>query len=561
MELRDENRVTVVFSSNIVPFLQLIMTLYALFQLENTYRFAEKYQKLIGRFCFISLFILGIYQLTLYGRILLFKYMPIHFSELSSVIYGITYPVMITGLLRYRLVMEKVSIPREAVYSSITLLLTGAFFLGVGFLAFLFKWFHIDFTYFEKTLFIFSLCLFIALGIGSGTMRKRITRVINDNFYTRKYDYQKQFFQLNQTLMAGDDLDSAVVSIVENMKYSVTVDNAFVFFHDLQDGNYYIQNNKEQSTKANIILSSDNNLIKILEENKKSFDILNLSGFDTHTFQEFSQDLVMKELKVDAVFPILNGDEFLGILALSGGRSAHFDDEDVELINAFTNSLGGVIFKTRILNERIEQKQFESFSHVASFLIHDIKNQVATLSLISKNADKNLHNPAFHQSMLTSVRSCSKNLTELIDKLSSAPKQQQLNIENHTLSDVIDEVINSSGVKILQELDFTVNIDEEQTAKIDRQSLFFILKNLFQNALEAMDYKGLLTVTSGRVDDASDKFTKMFFRSVKFFNSFNHYILVEDDGPGMSDKYIRGKMFSTVFINKREGIWNWLVPV
>ena len=68
-----------------------------------------------------------------------------------------------------------------------------------------------------------------------------------------------------------------------------------------------------------------------------------------------------------------------------------------------------------------------------------------------------------------------------------------------------------------------------------------------------MDYKGLLMVTSGSSHDVSDKFTKMFVRSSKFFNPFNHYILVKDDGPGMTETYIRQEMFKPFSSTKEKG--------
>ena len=88
-------------------------------------------------------------------------------------------------------------------------------------------------------------------------MRKKITRLVNDIFYKRKYDYYAQFYHLHKTIVAGTNLTNTVTELVENMKYSVTVDDAFVFFLNWQDENYYLQLNKEQSTVPDLVIGCD----------------------------------------------------------------------------------------------------------------------------------------------------------------------------------------------------------------------------------------------------------------------------------------------------------------
>ena len=48
-------------------------------------------------------------------------------------------------------------------------------------------------------------------------------------------------------------------------------------------------------------------------------------------------------------------------------------------------------------------RQFESFNRMSAFVVHDLKNLVAQLSLLLSNADRHKHNPAFQEDMLETI--------------------------------------------------------------------------------------------------------------------------------------------------------------
>ena len=137
------------------------MAVYTLYLLESTYRFAEKYQKKIGRLCFLSLGILTAHQIFS-----LWKNPIIQFY--TSTVYGHSFsnlrgnlpcgptgiPTLSPGGREKFLYLEMRYTPQQRCF------LTGASFLGVALTVFVFRWLKLDFTYFENFLLIFSLCFF-----------------------------------------------------------------------------------------------------------------------------------------------------------------------------------------------------------------------------------------------------------------------------------------------------------------------------------------------------------------------------------------------------------------
>jgi putative PEP-CTERM system histidine kinase len=541
--------------SLIAPSVQILISIYVLYLLEHTYRLAQEYQRRIARLGFFGIGSLAVFMVVCFSHVLLYHDLPSHFAEASSVVYGVVYPVVLLGFFRYRLGSERIAVPRDSVYSSATVLLTGAAFFGVACTVLAFKWLKIDFNYFELFLVVFTLCFLTILGMGSGTMRRQISRFIDQRFYSRKYDYQNQFFRLHRSMLAGAEVEGALTELVENMKYSLTVGDAFFFKRNWQDGNFYQHENKEEATLRGLVIHGDSTLIQYLARNKAPVDLLH----DKEDFHEIREAVLAEplvaQLRFDALFPVFIGELLAGILALQGGRKRPFDNEDLSLVEVFTNSIGDVLFKNQVLKERIEKKQFESFHHVASFIIHDIKNQVATLNLVVKNAERNLNNPSFQTSMMTSLRSCAGNLQSLIDRLSVPTRRSGVERSSVPLRPLLEEVAENSGVYNVPSVQFSLEGEDGPPILIDRQELFFVIRNLIKNALEAMGENGRLTLRHGYLEaGAPPRLRELFGGGERFFTSFSAFVLVEDTGGGMTPEFMKNRLFQPFATTKEKGV-------
>jgi putative PEP-CTERM system histidine kinase len=532
---------------------QLIIVLYSLFILENTFRFAQKYQRNIGRLCFLSLLLILIFQLCFSTYLLLYNMLNEKLIYVSFAVYGIAFPFLLVGLIRYRLGTEYIAIPQNAVFYSVSLLLSAAVFLGIGFTVAVFRYFNIDFTYFEKTLIIFSLCFFVLLVIGSGTIRKRISRFISSNFYFHKFDYREQFFNLHRSYMTGENVENTLTEIIENMKFSVTAVDAFIFLKNDADGHFYMHENKESATASDCIIRGDSRIVAELSQKLTPFEFNLLIEKNAMLSVDSSDTTFIKILKADIVFPIECRNQLLGILALKLEHEIKLDNEDIALVEIFAQSIGDVIFKNKMLTERVESKQFESFSRLSSFIIHDIKNQIATLSLLSGNAEKNIDIPEFRKSLLVTLKSCTVNLESLVEKLKSPPQTTALKLKRLDINIIIDRVIENTGIQAIKTIEFTFKRNNVIPCEMDEESLFYAVKNIVVNSLDAMNKKGKLVIETGKVNPLTDKLLHFKDSGKEFFFGYNNYIMVSDSGCGMSREFIEEKLFHPFITTKDKG--------
>jgi len=439
-------------------------------------------------------------------------------------------------------------------YSSYTLLLTGAVFITLGLSVTFMKRMGFVYSYFEIFLFSFSFIFFIVLAVSSPAMRKRIIRSISSRLYTRKYDYYQQFFRLNSTNLSGNDMRLSITRLIQYLKETLTVDDIYVFILDNQDGNFHIHHNPEIKTRTDIFFHSNNIIINFLINTLKPVDFYKSNN---KLFQYMATDIkdsIIDELDISTIFPVLYENRLTGLLALKKTKDIILDEEDVKLISSFARSIGNIIFQHQILKDRIEQKQFESFNHISSFIIHDIKNQVATLKLLINNAKSNINNPEFQKSLLMSLNNCSTDLQNLIDKFTSPPKEESIILKDAIVDNIIEEVISTLHINSNPDIRIKFDLNSEIPVLIDKISFRYILINLFTNALDAMENRGVIKIYTNDIYRISEEIILKNNINTDFLNNKKVFIMISDSGKGMTEDFITNKLFHPFSSTKDKGI-------
>src|SRR6202008_1448126 len=74
-------------------------------------------------------------------------------------------------------------------------------------------------------------------------------------------------------------------------------------------------------------------------------------------------------------------------------------------------------------SERLPRsRDFEAFHRLTSFVIHDLKNSISALSMLSENALKNFDDPEFQRDALRTVAKTVDRMKALLGRLSGPPE-------------------------------------------------------------------------------------------------------------------------------------------
>lgn len=528
-----------------------LLTLYIL---EKIFRLTSTVQKRFFSQFLFSTAAIALGSMILLARMLFYNSIDFLIIQLHAALCGIFFPGLLYGLTRYRLWQEHIAIGRGIVYTSFTLLFFGIFLVVLGILASVIRFTGIDFDEFEEFVILFFLLFIAIIVFFSPQMRKTITALTRKYVYKSKYDYRDQLLRLHKAHQTPGSVTQTIKLFIDNLQFTIVTKNAYVFIRSANENNFsLISADNVTAPSGSVTLRANAPLIQMFEHH-------DLSALNLH--QELpaqlastieSEKLTLDKMNISHLFAIRYDSLLLGILCIDSGNHS-FDSEDLMIITMFCESIGTALYRDKIHTEHVEQKQFESFNHMASFILHDIKNQVATLSLVTKNAKANIADTEFHPILLRSLENCSTNLSLLIEKLKAPPRKDALIRTMVDCNEVISLVVNQSRDTVPNGISLTLHTEKLPLVNIDRQALIFILKNLIINAIEAIDQKGLISCSTGVLEQFVRDDTYHFCLTPGDRENRTVYLMIEDNGKGMSRTFIENSLFKPFSTTKDKGV-------
>ena len=233
------------------------------------------------------------------------------------------------------------------------------------------------------------------------------------------------------------------------------------------------------------------------------------------------------------IVPLSMQDEVVGfaVLARSRGRVT-VNWEISDLLKTAGCQAATYVAQAHAAEALARSKQFESFNKMSAFVVHDLKNLVAQLSLLLRNAQRHKHNPQFQEDMLGTIESSVNKMNRILMQLRSGglPVERPVPVR---LGDVVTRAVASkSAYRPSPRLDLAAE-DLWVTASAER--LERVVGHLVQNAVEATPDDGRVDVRVSRQgDDAT--------------------IEVRDTGKGMSEEFMRETLFKPFESTKRTGM-------
>jgi signal transduction histidine kinase len=187
-----------------------------------------------------------------------------------------------------------------------------------------------------------------------------------------------------------------------------------------------------------------------------------------------------------------------------------------------------------------ETRQFESFLRLSAMLTHDLKNAIASLSLLVRNMEHKFHHEEFRADAMRSLTEATDKLRNLVSKLSEPVRSMSGEFGRPRPTDLVPimrRVLDTVAVPYSTQHQIVTNLPESLTASVDAERMEKVMENLVLNALEAMGSEpGVLTIEGGELEAE-----RVFFS-------------VRDTGPGMSEEFQHRHLFRPFATTKRKGV-------
>jgi len=225
-------------------------------------------------------------------------------------------------------------------------------------------------------------------------------------------------------------------------------------------------------------------------------------------------------------------DELLGFIVLKHSLgNVTFNWEVSDLLKVAARQAAAHLAQMRASNQLIVARQFESFNRTTTFIIHDLKNLVAQLSLLLANAEKHKQNPEFQADMLDTVASAVTRMNKVLTQLRR--DNDEARSQSVALADVLaDAAASKQAFKLRPQLDLP---PASLRVRAERERLTRAIGHLLQNALEATPPNGQVSLRG-------------------FKESGQAIVEIADTGSGMDEEFIRTRLFQPFDSTKGAGM-------
>lgn len=503
----------------------LVYLVAALIQLEQTLvhttltdRWKIKFE-LLGSGAFLAILIIY------YSQGLLFRTINMQLVPMRTLVLIVTMAMLFYSRLKRGSGNVYVHISQQIACKSVVLLAVGMYIIFLGFVGEGMKHFGDGF----QRAMIFSFVFFVGFGLFiillSETVKRRVTVFIHKNFYQNKYDYRKQWLQFTERLSSSHSSENLLNSIVSEFCDTFGMGTGVLFIID-QERKIYQQASFIGMDRNDVSFGINDITIQKLISSSWIIDLRdNVTSPENYCYRAFFRN-------TDACFiiPLFMNETVDGFILLGRPHSTEeiYTYEDFDLMKTLAKQASSALLNLRLSDQLACSRELAAIGKVSTFVMHDLKNLVSTLSLLIENAQEHITVPAFQDDLLLSLGNTVFKMRTIISRLKHLPEKSTLQI---TPVDLLQMAHDAAALVNGRTLEIT---GTSVIAEGDREELQKVALNLMLNAVEATDGSTPIKVEVG--EDGSP------------------FIRVKDKGCGIPDAFMQHVLFKPFSSTKKQGL-------
>lgn len=472
-----------------------------------------------------------LFDLYLYSDALLFNRIDIDAFSIRGFVHALVVPLVALSTIRSRDWKTKIVLSQRAALQSATLVAVGVYLLFMAGAGYYVRYFGGDWGRpFQLALLFSALLALGVLGL-SGSMRAKFRVLVGKHFFSYRYDYREEWLRFTNTLSSQDGFSEMGRHAVKGLADMVESPAGALWLKD-PTGRFFAQSACWNMPVSSVTEDADSKLCQFLLD---SGWVINLEEYRSLPRRYDRLDLPIWLVEVPnawLVVPLATGNEMIGFVVLATARTRIDVNWEVnDLLKTAGRQAGAFLGQMQATEALLEVRKFDAFNRMSAFVVHDLKNIVAQLSLMLKNAERHRDNPEFQQDMLMTVEHSVERMRQLMMQLreGTTPVDSPRGID---LGDVIRRI---QTAKASQGRDVVIDHSEKVFAKGHEDRVERVIGHIVQNALDATDNGGQV--------------------SLRLERQSNHAVIkVSDTGHGMTPEFLRERLFKPFQTTKPAGM-------
>jgi len=458
-----------------------------------------------------------------YSNSLLYRTLNMDLVPLRSLLFVVACLMMAYSRTHWR-GSARVKVSQAVVLKSVVLTVIAGYLLLLGVLGEGMKYFGPFFPRVLTLSLAFVAGILLILLLLSERVKREMKIFLHKNFYQSKYDYRAQWLGLTERLTTFDSGEELLKRVLSAYCDIFGVRGGALYQHQ-QGCGWYCATAFQQMEQLRVTISDDNSLVAYLREKRWIF----CSRDDNPEILEENR-LLLESHPISFVIPLFEAETLTGFIILGEQvvPNEQYRYEDYDLMKTIARQVSVAIQHQRLSEQLTKAKAMEAVGSLATFVVHDLKNLAATISLVVENAREHLDNPEFQKDMLSSLGSTTRKMHGLIGRLRNLGESELLHMRPVNLLAVARK-----SAQMVQGSAITVRGTPE-TVMADDEELQKVLLNLFLNAAEASQPGAPILAEVGSAGEP--------------------FIRITDKGCGMSPRFVKNELFVPFRTSKLTGL-------
>ena len=503
---------------------RLGMAVLGMLLVEQLYRDRSVQVRWAIKFICLGLGAMFAYDFYLFSDMLLLRELDPELWAARGLVNALVAPLLAVSLLRSASWPAQLAVSRRMAFHSVALLGSAIYLLAMSLAAYYLRYVGGSWGGLMQLAFLFG-ATFLLIGVlFSGTFRAWLKVFISKHFYRYNYDYREEWLAFTRTLSQpgpnlGERSISALAALVES-----------------QGGALWVRREQRLEPLAGWHVPlptasepADSPFCQLMEGKQW---LIEVAAHAQHDPDVPLPDWLAAFPRPWLVLPLLLQGRLVGFVVLQEARSAvKLNWEVLDLLKIAGTQAASYLAQQEADNALMLARQFDSFNRLSTFVVHDLKNLVAQLSLLTANAEKHADNPEFQRDMMETVNLSVQKMKLMLQKLSRTASPARA--APHDLGQLLAQavalkaafeptpqlIVATPGLQVLAEGE-----------RLER-----VLGHLIQNAIEATPREGRVTVRLAQVGEMVQ-------------------VEVADSGVGMSEDFIRERLFKPFDSTKSAGM-------
>jgi putative PEP-CTERM system histidine kinase len=506
----------------------LVLAVMGIVLVEQLFRNVQPQQRWSIKYLCLGLGGMFAYDLYLYSQTLLFRGVDPEVWAARGAFDAFVVPLLAVATARNSGWSLDVSVSRGIVFHSTSMLGASLYLVAMAAVGYYIRYFGGTWGGVLQIVFVFGAALLLLALFFSGTVRARLKVLLAKHFFTYGYDYREEWLKFTRTLSngnAGAQLRErsihAIADLVESPAGALWLVSEVGTYEPVADWNMSSVRGSEPAGSR---------FCRFLQERQWVLDLTDPEPFGAP--EDVDVPAWLKAVpRAWLLVPLILHDEMRGFVVLEGSKGRiRLNWEVRDLLKTAARQAASYIAQIESAQALLVARQFESFNRMSAFVVHDLKNVIAQLSLLLANADRHKHKRAFQEDVLETVEHSVDKMKRLLEQLrgtytldATTPVDLREVLERTVKARAhlvpAPQLVPGGRVRVMA-----------HSARLER-----VFGHLVQNAIEATAASGTVNVGLRQAGD-------------------NVAVEIADSGCGMAPQFMATRLFTPFDSTKESGM-------